>query len=101
MEETIKYKTIDHKSIVDIQVSGAYYESLVQLLLALAESVPKEEYVEALKKYKEEKDSTTLFELNIHILITLVFEIERMAIAQNKIKEVEIDATTGKPVTES
>jgi len=101
MEETIKYKTIDHKSIVDIQVSGAYYETAVQLLLALSESVPKEEYVESIKKYKEEKDPTTLFELNTHFLITLVFEIERMATAQNKIKEVEINATTGKPVTES
>lgn len=101
MKETIKYKTIDHKSIVDIQVSGAYYESIVQLLLSLSESVPKEEYVEALKKYKEEKDASTLFELNIHLLITLVFEIERMALAQNKIKEVEINAETGKPVSES
>ena len=101
MEETIKYKTIDHKSIVDIQVSGAYYESIVQLLLSLSESVPKEEYVEVLKKYKEEKDASTLFELNIHLLITLVFEIERMALAQNKIKEVEINAETGKPVSES
>jgi hypothetical protein len=101
MEETIKYKTIDSKSIVDIQVSGTYYENLVQLLLALSQSVPKEEYVEALKKYKEETDPATLFELNTHLLITLVFEIERMATAQNKIKEVEINATTGKPVTEN
>ena len=101
MEETVKYKTIDSKSIVDIQVSGAYYENVVQLLLGLSQSVPEEDYVEALKKYKEETNPATLFELNIHLLITLVFEIERMALAQNKIKEFEINAETGKPVSEN
>jgi hypothetical protein len=101
MEETIKYKTIPYDSLIDIKVSGTFYRKLVELLSALSETVPLDEFKEVLEKLKGNDNPKTLFELNVHCLISLIYELETKAVEQNKTKEMEIDAKTGKPVTES
>lgn len=101
MEETIKYKTIPHDVLVDIKVSGAFYRKLVDLLTALGESVPLDEFKEVLERLKTDDPPKTTFELNVHCLISLIYELETKAVEQNKTKDIEIDAKTGKPVTES
>jgi hypothetical protein len=101
MEKTIKYNSIPNDVLVDIKVSGSFYRQLVNLATALGNSVPLEEFKEVLDKLKTEDPPKSIFELNVHSILGLIYEIETKAIQQNKIKEIEIDATTGKPVSEN
>ena len=101
MEETIKYKTLPPDALVDVQISGTFYKKLVDLLSALADSVTAEEFQAVVEKLKTNDAPKDIFEVNVHLILALIFEIETKAIAQNKVKEVEVNAETGKPVTES
>ena len=101
MEETIKYKTLPPDALVDVQISGTFYKKLVDLLSALADSVTAEEFQAVVEKLKTDDAPKDIFEINVHLILALIFEIETKAIAQNKVKEVEVNAETGKPVTES
>jgi hypothetical protein len=101
MEETIKYKTLPFDALIDVQISGTFYKKLVDLLSALADSVTAEEFQAVVEKLKTDDAPKDIFEINVHLLLALIFEIETKAVAQNKVKEVEINAETGKPVTES
>jgi hypothetical protein len=101
MEETIKYKTLPPDALINIEVSGTFYKKLTNLLLALGESVPAEEFQAVLEKIKTDEPPKDIFEVNVHLIIALIYEIETKAVAQNKIKEIEVNAETGKPVTES
>ena len=101
MEETIKYKTLPPDALIDVQISGTFYKKLVDLLSALADSVTAEEFQAVVEKLKTDDAPKDIFEINVHLILALIFEIETKAVAQNKVKEVEINAETGKPVTES
>jgi hypothetical protein len=101
MEETIKYETLPYDALVDVQISGTFYKKLVDLLSALADSVTAEEFQAVVEKLKTNDAPKDIFEVNVHLILALIFEIETKAIAQNKVKEVEVNAETGKPVTES
>jgi hypothetical protein len=101
MEETIKYKTLPFDALIDVQISGTFYKKLVDLLSALADSVTAEEFQAVVEKLKTDDAPKDIFEINVHLILALIFEIETKAVAQNKVKEVEINAETGKPVTES
>jgi hydroxypyruvate isomerase len=101
MEETIKYKTLPFDALIDVQISGTFYKKLVDLLSALADSVTAEEFQAVVEKLKTDDVPKDIFEINVHLILALIFEIETKAVAQNKVKEVEINAETGKPVTES
>jgi hypothetical protein len=96
--EKIKYDTIPFDAIIDIQVSGSFYKKIVDLLSALGQSVPQEEFKTALEKLKTNDPLTSLFEYNIHSLVALVYEIEKKAVEQKKTKEVEVDAEPTKDV---
>ena len=87
----IKYDTIPPDALVDIQVSGTFYRRLVELISMLGESVPLAEFKEVLEKLKENKPAKDLFELNVHLVISVIYEIEKQAKAQNKIKEEEME----------
>ena len=101
MEETIKYKTLPFDALIDVQISGTFYKKLVDLLSALADSVTAEEFQAVVEKLKTDDAPKDIFEINVHLILALIFEIETKAVAQNKIKEIEVNAETGKPVTES
>ena len=101
MEETIKYETLPYDALVDVQISGTFYKKLVDLLSALGDSVTAEEFQAVVEKLKTNDAPKDIFEVNVHLILALIFEIETKAVAQNKVKEVEINAETGKPVTES
>jgi hypothetical protein len=96
--EKIKYDTIPSDALIDIQISGSFYKKLVSLLTALGESVPQEEFKEALAKLKTDEPVKNIFELNIHLLISIIYELEKKAVEQKKTKEVEIDAEPTKDV---
>lgn len=87
----IKYETLPTDALVDIQVSGTFYRRMVDLLTMLAESVPLEDFKKVLEKLKENKPAEDLFELNVHTIMSLIYEIEKQAKAQDKCKQVEMD----------
>lgn len=101
MEENIKYESIPYDVLIDIKVSGSFYKQLVNLLTALGDSVPLEEFKEVLEKLKTNDPPKSIFELNVHSLVSLIYEIEAKAQEQKKTKEITINAKTGQPVTES
>lgn len=87
----IKYDTIPSDVLVDIQVSGTFYRRLVELISMLGESVPLAEFKEVLERLKENKPAKDMFELNVHLLISIIYEIEKQAKAQNKCKQEEME----------
>ena len=101
MEEKVKYKALAHDAIVDIKISGFFYKRLITLFTLLGQTVSQEEFTKVMDKIKTDSPAESVFELNIHTLMSIIFEIEKSAVEQNKIKEIEIDPETGKPVTES
>lgn len=101
MEEKIKYKALPHDALVDIKISGFFYKRLITLYTLLGQSVPQEDFAKVMDKIKTDTPADSVYELNIHTLMSIIFEIEKSAVEQGKIKEIEIDSTTGKPVSEN
>lgn len=87
----IKYKTIPQDAIIDIQVSGSFYRRIVEILTSLGNAMKPEEFKAVLEKLKTTDSPANLHELNIHLNIMLINEIEQQAVKQNKTKEVEIE----------
>lgn len=87
----ITYSTIADDALVDIKVSGSFHKRLVQLLASLGESVPLEEFNKVLGRIKEDKPAQDLFELNVHTILMMIYEVEVEAKKQGKITTAEID----------
>lgn len=87
----ITYDTLPPEALVDIKISGTFYRKMVDLLTMLAESVPLEDFRKVLEKLKENKPAEDLFELNVHTLMSLIYEVEVQAKAQDKCKKAEIE----------
>ncbi len=93
----VTYPGIPNDVLIDIQVSGTFYNQIVRNLLMVGEIMPREDFQKALEGMKEDRPSKDHFEITIRTLTALVFEIEQKAKAQDKMKntEIEIDDTTG------
>lgn len=91
--EKIKIKTLTSDALVDIKISGTFYSSLVQVLTRLGESMPLEDFKKILTKLGTEETITDLTELNIQVLMSLIYEIETQAVKQNKTTEKEIEVS--------
>lgn len=87
----VKFKGITADTIVDIKVSGYFYNKILTVLTMLGQSVTKEEFAEVLIALKDDKEKTSLLELNVEILVALLSEIEKQAKEQNKVTEQEVD----------
>lgn len=87
----ITYDTLPPDALVDIQISGTFYRKMVDLLTMLSESVTLEEFKTVLQKMKENNPAEDLFELNVHTLMSLIYEVEIQAKAQNKCTKAEIE----------
>ena len=87
----IKYQTIPPDAIIDIQVSGSFYRRLVEILTALGNGMPIEDFKKVLEKLKTTEPPANLHELNIHLNMMLIYEIEQQAVKQNKTKEAELE----------
>jgi len=94
----IKYDTIPQDALIDIQISGSFYRRMMDLLTMLSESVPLEDFKKVLERLKENNPAEDMFEFNVHTLVSLIYEVEFQAKAQNKCvkEEVEVpDEPTG------
>jgi len=98
--EKIKYKTIPPDVLIDIKISGAFYRRMVDLLTMLGESVPLEEFRALLIKLEDKKPIESTLEFNVQTILTLIFEVEKAAVDQEKTKEAEIEVPA-EPVTGS
>lgn len=87
----ISYPSIPHDAIIDIQISGYFYEQLVNSMTALSESRPQEELNSALLSMKEDRPAKDYYEASVRTFVSLVYEIESKAKFQNKMTDVEIE----------
>jgi hypothetical protein len=94
----IKYETIKPDVLIDIQISGYFYRRMVDLLTMLSESVPLEDFKTVLEKLKDNNPAADMFELNVHTIMSLIYEVEKQSKIQNKTSETEIDVED-EPVT--
>lgn len=87
----VKIKTILPETIIDIQVSGAYYTKITELIALIAGDMSLENFQKIGDKLKENKPPADTTEMNIMLLMMLVIEIEQQAIKQNKITDSEVE----------
>ena len=87
----IKYPTIPNDAIIDIQVSGSFYRRLVDLITELGNSKPMDEFKAVLERLKTTEGAKDAYELNVHLVMMLIYEIEKKAFEQKKTKEEEIE----------
>ena len=87
----IKYETIKPDVLIDIQISGYFYRRMVDLLTMLSESVLLEDFKKVLEKLKDNNPAADMFELNVHTIMSLIYEVEKQSKIQNKTSETEID----------
>jgi hypothetical protein len=99
--DKIKYKTIPPDVLIDIKISGAFYRRMVDLLTLLGESIPLEEFKALLVKLKDNKPVESSLEFSVQTLLTLIFEVEKEAVSQNKTKEEEVEIPAEAPATGS
>lgn len=89
----IKYQTIPLDAIIDIQVSGSFYKRIVEVLTALGNGMPIEEFKKVLEKLKGNEPPANIHELNIHLNMMLIYEIEQQAVKQKKVVDSEIEVS--------
>jgi hypothetical protein len=87
----VKFKGITADTIIDIKVSGYFYNKIMTVLTMLGQSVTPQEFAAVINALKDDKEKTSLMELNVEILVALLTEIEKQAIEQNKVTEQEVD----------
>lgn len=87
----MKYTGVDPDAVIDIQVSGHFYQQIVNSILGLGDTKSPEEFKKVLETLSENSPTKDPFELAIKTLTTLVYEIETKARDQNKVREHEID----------
>lgn len=89
--EKIKYDTIPNDALIDITISGSFYKKLTSLLIHVGSSVSNEEFTKILANIKEDKPVDSVIQLNVEVLLALIYEIETNAKTQNKIKVEEFE----------
>lgn len=91
----VTYPSISPESIIDIQVSGGFYQQIVSAMMALANTRSQEDFKKALESIKADGPSKDYYDLTIVTLTALIYEIEAKAKAQDKLKMVTVDPEAG------
>lgn len=89
---TIQYDSIPADAIIDLKVSGAYYEKLKIVLLTLTEQVPPDQLLAMMEKFKTPQAPDSALEHNIYTLLLLIKTIEDEAKKQKLtvVKDMEL-----------
>ena len=85
------YPIIPNEAIIDIQVSGAFYNDLLALQVSLAETVTLDQYKAILEELKNDKPADSVFSNTVQIIMAVIYEIETKAKAQGKTKMIDVD----------
>lgn len=88
-----KVETIDRETIVPIKVSGAYYITLQQMFMDLAMQKSPEEFKKVMERLKGNNPPQDRYESHLHILLSLIFEIENSAKENGLTKKVDVDTS--------
>jgi thymidine phosphorylase len=88
------YPVIPDEALIDIKVSGTFYKKLLKLSVSLGESRPIEDYKRALETLGKELPKD-LYELNVQVVVAMLYEVEKAARDQKKTKMIEVDLETG------
>ena len=89
--EKIKVPTIKNDSIISIQLSGAFYRSLQQVLQFLTEQRAPEDITNFIEKLNIESKDLNEWESACETVMILCAEVEKKAKEQDLITEIEID----------
>ena len=97
----IKYDTIPAEALIDIQISGAFYRRMVDLLTMLGESVPLADFKAVLERLKSNNPAEDMFEFNVHTIMSLIYEVEKQAMEQKKVEQKEMEVPDDAPVSDN
>ena len=86
----IKVPTIEHETIVTIEVSGWFLTMLQTTLVGLSQG-KHEEFKKAIEKLKTGEPPLDAYEGEIQVMAILINSIETAAKAQGKVSEKEIE----------
>lgn len=88
----IQYDSIPGDAIIDLKVSGEYYEKLKIVLLSLTEQVPPDQLLAMMERFKTPQAPENALEHNIYTLLILIKTIEDEAKKQKLtvLKELEL-----------
>lgn len=87
---TVKIDTIPSDSIIDMKISGAFYEQLKIVLLSQTEKVKPDDLMAMLERFKNPQPAENAEEHTIYTLLVLINEIERKAKEQGLTKVQEV-----------
>lgn len=85
-DKSIKYPYIPQDAVIKLEVSGFFINRMQKLVIALSNSMSKEELIKIFEQLKEDKDSSTVEAETLGILTTLLHDMEEQAHKQNKVK---------------
>jgi|688.fasta_scaffold385037_2 hypothetical protein len=92
MAKKMQVKSIPYENIINIQISGAYYMRIQNLLFSLMGNFKEEDLKDFFTRLQnnnnEFKDSN---EYNLATILILINEIELQAKEQNKITDQEVE----------
>lgn len=87
---TEKISYLPDDTIVDIQVSGAFYKRLQTLLFSLTENIEAEDTQKIYKNAVDGK-AETILEYNVETMLLICKEVEEKTTEQNLWEEEEVD----------
>lgn len=89
-ENILKLKSIKPNSVINIEVGTGFYQRIRQLFSKLIEDNPNENLIKALENIKS-KESSTPYEYHLETLLSLIYEMEAKAEAQELIDIKDVD----------
>lgn len=87
----LKYNAIANDKLVDIKISGSFYNKIMDLSIKLAQSKSTDEFKKTLDTLSKGEPETDLYSLNVSVILAIIFEIEKCAKEQGKTHLVEVE----------
>lgn len=88
---TIKIPTIPEEALVELKISGSFYKATSQVIIGLVQKLTPENYKLVCDKVKNNEPATSVEELNVMLLISLIYTIEKAAEVQKLTVEKEVE----------
>lgn len=85
MSKTLSVPSVKPDAIITIEVSGYFLKQLQMTLIAMGEQRTPEEFKAVLEKLKANEPADDLYEIQVHLILSLVATLEKNAMAQDKV----------------
>ncbi len=90
-------ETIPIDALISVSISGGFYSRLQQLLLWYSQTKPIDEFGKALAELKA-GEPADVFQYHLETLLVIIYEIEKNAKEQSKLKYVDMPEQPITPV---